>query len=84
MTKSTKSTIPLPKRPFRDSAIFYAILSVAFVVVCVITGRSLWIALPVALGCFLIATAYSWWRFRQRLEAEAKTEAKAEADGQGS
>ena len=79
----TKSTIPLPKRPFRDSAIFYGILAVAFVVVTVGTGRSFWVALPVALGCFLIATAYSWWRFRQRLEAEAKLQAEAEAKGPG-
>ena len=79
----TKSAIPLPKRPFRDSAIFYGILAVAFVVVCIITGRSFWIALPVALGCFLIATAYSWWRFRQRLEAEAKADVKPQADANG-
>ena len=78
----TKATLPLPKRPFRDSAIFYGVLAVVFVIVCLITGRSIWIALPVAAACFLIATSYSWWRFRQRLEAEAKPGVKPETNGQ--
>jgi hypothetical protein len=27
-------------------------------------------ALPIAAACFVIATGYSWWRIRERLQAE--------------
>ena len=61
---------PLPKRPFRDSAILYAVLALVFVVVSLLTGASIVVAVPVAAGCFVLATAYSWWRFSRRVEQE--------------
>jgi nicotinamide riboside transporter PnuC len=61
---------PLPKRPFRDSAIFYAVITFVFVLLVFITGGDMAIAVPVALGCFVIATGYAWWKFKQRLEEE--------------
>ena len=40
------------------------------------TGLLKWIgrvgAVPVAAIFFIVATAFSWWRLRERLEAEAK------------
>jgi Flp pilus assembly protein TadB len=60
----------MPKRPFRDSAIFYAVLACAVVVVTVLTGGSILRGVLVAALFFLVATAYSWWRFRRRLERE--------------
>jgi hypothetical protein len=30
-------------------------------------------ALPIVVVCFLIATGYSWWRIRERLEAEEES-----------
>ena len=60
--------VPIPKRPYRDSAIFYAILSAIIVGVAAITGGDLVKAGVVAVGFFVVATAWSWWRFRQRLE----------------
>ena len=65
------SEIPIPKRPYRDSAIFYAILSAIIVGVAAITGGDLAKAGLVAAGFFVIATAWSWWRFRQRLQRES-------------
>jgi len=62
----------LPKRPFRDSALLYAGFAVVFVVIVAATGGNLVVAVPVAAGCFLVATAYSWWRIRQRLEEEQR------------
>jgi hypothetical protein len=74
---------PLPKRPFRDSAIFYGVLSILFVLIVWATGgpvlprweenqRELG-GLPIAIVFFFLATGYSWWRFRQRIEqAEAE------------
>lgn len=59
-----------PKRPFRDSAIFYAVLAALLVGVAAATGGDLVVAAAVAAGFFVVATAYSWWRWRARLEAE--------------
>jgi hypothetical protein len=78
-----KSGTPRPKRPFRDSALFYAALTVIFVVIAWASGAAMLPrieddridaigALPVALGCFVIATAYAWWRLRRRLQAERR------------
>ena len=76
--------LPLPKRPFRDSAIFYGVLSVLFVLVVWATGGALlprWDdqqrevgGLLIAMLFFLVATGYSWWRFRQRIEEEEQSE----------
>jgi Flp pilus assembly protein TadB len=65
---------PIPKRPFRDSALFYAGIAVVFVVIVAITGGDLLLAIPVALACFVVATAYAWWRFRQRMRLEQEQE----------
>jgi Flp pilus assembly protein TadB len=65
-------TAPASKRPFRDTALIYGAFAVVFVVVAVATGRSPVVAVPVALGCFLVATGYAWWRLRRRLEAERR------------
>ena len=76
--------LPLPKRPFRDSAIFYGVLSVLFVLVVWATGGAVlprWDddqravgGLTIAILFFLVATAYSWWRFKQRIEEEERQE----------
>jgi membrane protein DedA with SNARE-associated domain len=80
-----RGRLPVPKRPFRDSAIFYGVLSILFVVVVWATGGAVlprWDdeqreigGLLIAIVFFLVATAYSWWRFRQRIEQEEQTEA---------
>jgi membrane protein DedA with SNARE-associated domain len=77
--------LPLPKRPFRDSAIFYGVLSILFVLVVWGTGGAVlprWDdeqreigGLLIAILFFLVATSYSWWRFRQRIEEEEEEEA---------
>ncbi|HKB20330.1 MAG TPA: hypothetical protein VKC65_04885 [Gaiellaceae bacterium] len=67
---------PIPKRPFRDSAIFYAGLAVVFVAIVGITGGDVVVAIPIALGCFLIATGYAWWKFRQRMRLEEERESR--------
>jgi nicotinamide riboside transporter PnuC len=56
-----------PKRPYRDSAILYAVLAVVIVVVAVLTGGGLARAIGFALAFFLLATGWSWWRWRTRL-----------------
>ena len=70
---------PLPKRPYRDSVVFYAVLAALVVVIAWATGGRVLPgrlqdgeigALIVAVAVFLLATAWSWWRFRTRVEAE--------------
>ena len=88
----TRKQLPMPKRPFRDSAIFYGVLTVLFVVVAGVTGaailpriedeahdgifgirtRVVFGALPIALACFVVATAHAWWSFRRRIERERR------------
>ena len=75
----------LPKHPYRDSALLYAGFAVVYLVIVGVTGGELlpkfhprtdgWPhfvigALPIAVVCFVLATSYSWWRIRERLEAE--------------
>jgi hypothetical protein len=62
----------LPRRPFRDSAIFYGVLAVMIVVVTIVTDGGLVKGLAIAIGFFVIATGWSWWRFRQRLEERSE------------
>ena len=80
-----RGKLPVPKRPFRDSAIFYGVLSILFVLVVWATGGAVlprWDdeqrevgGLLIATLFFLVATGYSWWRFKQRIEEEEQTEA---------
>jgi hypothetical protein len=58
----------LPRHPFRDSAILYAVLAVFIVAVSLLTGGGFGKGLAIAVGFFVVATGWSWWRFRQRLD----------------
>ncbi len=62
----------LPRRPYRDSAIFYGALAVVIVIVAVATGGNLLQAILVAVAAFVLATGWSWWRFRERLEGRER------------
>ena len=58
---------PIPRRPYRDSIVLYAVLAVVIVVVAAATGGSILRALLFALGFFALATGWSWYRWRARL-----------------
>ena len=62
----------IPKRPYRDSAIFYAVLAVLVVVLAVATGGGVVRAIVFASVAFVLATAFSWWRWRTRLRRQAE------------
>jgi hypothetical protein len=74
--RRASNVIPLPRHPYRDSAIFYAVLAGAVVGVTYATGGGLLRAILIAVGFFVVATAFSWWRFRQKLEEHARLEAE--------
>jgi hypothetical protein len=60
----------VPRRAFRDSAIFYGLLACAIVGFGILTDNELTQTIIIAVGFFVVATGYSWWRFRQRLTRE--------------
>jgi hypothetical protein len=66
-----RSPIRIPKRPYRDSALFHGALALALVGVAWLTGGGLGRAAVVGGLYFVLATAWSWWRFRRRIEREA-------------
>jgi hypothetical protein len=61
---------PIPKRPYRDTAVVYAVLAAVIVILAVATGGGIARAVVVAAGFFVVATAFSWWRWRVRLRAD--------------
>jgi membrane protein implicated in regulation of membrane protease activity len=63
----------LPAHPYRDSAIVYGILAAVVVGVTALTNGNLGAALIIAPLLFVVATAYSWWRLRQREREEEQT-----------
>ncbi len=60
----------MPQRAFRDSAIFYAVLACAIVGFGILTDNELTQTIIIAVVFFVVATGYSWWRFRQSLTRE--------------
>jgi hypothetical protein len=66
---------PLPKHPYRNSAIFHFVLACVLVLVAWLTGGGLGRAIGFAVAYFVIATTYSSWRWRQRLAEERRRQA---------
>jgi hypothetical protein len=64
----------IPKHPYRDSAALYAVLAGILVGVTALTDGD--VARAALIGCVLFvgATAYSWWRWRERIRREEADE----------
>ena len=73
LVRRSRKKRQIPKRPYRDSAILYAVLAAAIVVVSVATGGDLIRAFLFALGFFALATGWSWYRWRTRLREGGRT-----------
>jgi hypothetical protein len=71
---------PLPKHPYRDTAIVYGVMAVVLVVTAVLLGGDVARTAAVAAAFFVAATAWSWWRFRVRIREEAARAARAAAE----
>jgi len=56
-----------PKHPYRDSALLYLAMASVILVVAWLTGGDMARAIGVAAIAFVGATAWSWWRWRDRL-----------------
>jgi hypothetical protein len=62
---------PRRSRPYRDSAIAYAILGVIVIALAVVTGGDVLWATVAAVGAFLLATAWTWRALRKREQAKS-------------
>jgi uncharacterized membrane protein YdbT with pleckstrin-like domain len=61
---------PLPKHPYRDTAILYGVLAALIVVIASATGGDIVNAVVTALLVFVVATLWSWRTWRNRLREE--------------
>jgi membrane protein DedA with SNARE-associated domain len=61
---------PLPRHPFRNSAILYGILAAAVIGFGLLTDNAVTETIVIAVVFFVLATGYTWWRFRQRIQRE--------------
>ena len=77
------SDLPPPRRPDRTAALFHAGLAGVVLLFAGLTGGDMTRALAIAAGYFVIATGWSWFRFRQR-EAQSATRADRGERGGGS
>ena len=74
------SDLPTPRQPYRGAVIFHAVLAGVILLVAAISGGDLVKTLVVAVAYFVAATAWSWFRFRQR-ETRAAKRARAARTG---
>ncbi|MCZ7587635.1 MAG: hypothetical protein M5U27_01970 [Gaiella sp.] len=74
------SDLPTPQRAYRGAAILHGILAVVILAVAAISGGGLVRALLVAVAYFVVATGWSWFRFRQR-EIRADPRRQAASNG---
>ena len=74
------SDLPPPPRAYRGSAILHGVLALVILVIAAITGGGLARAFLVALAYFVVATGWSWFRFRQRETRAAASRASGEED----
>lgn len=74
---------PIPTHPYRDTALVYGVMSVLLVVVAWLTGGDRLRAILVAIVFFLVATAWSSWKFRGRLKERDAAEPPAPPAGSG-
>lgn len=73
---------PIPKHPYRDTAVVYAVMASVLVIVAVLTGADVGRAALVAVAFFVVATAWNWWRFRERIREQAARAALAAGEPQ--
>jgi Na+/melibiose symporter-like transporter len=75
------SDLPTPSRPYRGSAMLHAVLALVILVVAMVSGGDLVKAVLVAGAYFVIATAWVWFRFRQRESRAAPPEGRPSSNG---
>ncbi len=70
---------PLPAHPYRNTAILHAFFAGIIVLVAWLTGGDLRDAVIIAVLFYVVATAWSFWRWSKRLEEERRRGDKGHA-----
>jgi hypothetical protein len=70
----------IPAHPYRDTALVYGFMAVLLVAVAWVTGGDALRAMLVALVFFVVATAWSWWKFRGRISRRDAAASSLPAD----
>lgn len=78
-----RSLPPIPKHPYRDTAILHVVLGLLICGLALLTGGDLGTAVVVAAGYVALATAWSWWRYSHRIRAEETAAARAPKEREG-
>jgi hypothetical protein len=63
---------PLPRHPYRNSIVFHAVLACLIVVAAWATDGGIPRAIGFAVAYFVLASGYSVWKWRQRLDQERR------------
>ena len=71
---------PPPRHPYRDTLIVYGALAILIVVVAWLTNGDVGKAAVIAGFFFVVASAWSVYRWRSRLRAEAAAQRAREAE----
>ena len=69
---------PPPKHPYRDTLLIYAVFAILIVVVAWLTGGGVRRAAGIAVLFYVVASAWSVSRWRNRLREEAAERARKE------
>ena len=78
-----RSDRPIPAHPYRDTALVYAFMAIVLVLVATLTGGDPVRATLVAVVFFAVATAWSWWRFRSRIQEREAARTAGASNGAG-
>ncbi len=71
---------PIPAHPYRDTALVYGVMAALLVALAWLTGGDPARAVLVAVVFFVVAIAWSWWRFRRRILMRHAADASASLD----
>lgn len=72
---------PLPKHPYRDSALFHGALGLVILALAGFGSAGVAKGAAIGLAYFVGATGWSCWRFRGRLSEQALADEVKAADG---
>jgi len=74
---------PIPAHPYRDTALVYGIMALLLIIVASLTGGDRIRAVLAAVVFFVVATAWTSWKFRGRIRERDRATAAAAPDGNG-
>ncbi len=69
-----RSQRPVPRHPYRDTALLYGVLAAIVVVFAAATGGDVVRAVVIAAAVFVGATLYSWWYWFDRIRNKERGE----------